>query len=192
MQNVGPGGIGPIRTIYCMVFPNDSSCLAEKARQVPQPGKEHTLQPPSPLGSPDLKRALGHDSIEVPSPSDPVINVEFPTNELKTLKKALAAGDCVLALSGGGGAVDGTSCATSTREAFFDVKVPPELKHILLVHDCVTSAIKLVTPLAVHGLMGATICVIEIGVELAEQPTKAPPGSLPSDSAYHNCCAGAR
>jgi hypothetical protein len=57
-QNVGPGGIGPIRTIYCMVFPNDSSCLAEKARQVPQPGKEHTLQPPSPLGSPDLKRAL--------------------------------------------------------------------------------------------------------------------------------------
>lgn len=67
------------------------------------------------------------------------------------------------------------------REAFFDVKVPPELKHTLLVHDCVTSAIKLVTPLAVHGLMGATICSIEIGVELAEQPTKAPPGSLPSD-----------
>ena len=62
------------------------------------------------------------------------------------------------------------------REAFFDVKVPPELKHTLLVHDCVTSAIKLVTPLAVHGLMGATICSIEIGVELAEQPTKAPLG----------------
>ena len=65
-------------------------------------------------GSTALTTAIGHDSIEVPSPSDPVINVEFPTNELKTLKKALAAGDCVLALSGGGGAVDGISCATST------------------------------------------------------------------------------
>jgi hypothetical protein len=146
----------------------------------------NTLQPPPPLGSPDLKRALEHDSIEVPSPSDPVITVEWPTNEpneVKLLKEALRAGDCALTLSeGGGDEVDKLSCAIGGAKTLFDAKVPPELEHQLLAHNCATSVIKLLTPgRAVHGLIGASMCSIEVGLELAEQPTKAPPGSLPPD-----------